>query len=316
VAVNLIILLVLVALAGASAWLMRRSWRSKRKFLKWAGAVLSSLATVLLTLVSVLVTLGFYSTYSPRGNPVVEETVSITPERVARGQHIAEAICSSCHSLDDSLPLSGGKNIAEDIPMPLGNLTPPNLTPAGNLKGWSDGEILRAVREGTSKNGHLMPVMSVQGFREFSDEDLRSVIAYVRSQPPVVHETPGENLTVLALAFLTLGFIPTKPVPEPGTVASIPVGATVEYGAYVTRIIGCSECHGEELTGGKGGLLPKGPDLRVVKGWSEEQFVKTLRTGEDPSGHVLDADDMPWKFIGRLTDSELSGLYKYLISLN
>jgi len=315
VAVNVIALLIIVILAAAFGWLAWRARRTKRPVLRWAGAIVSGLLAVLLVLVTLLVVVGFFKTYLPRGNPVVEETVSVTPERVARGQHIAEVICASCHSLNDNLPLSGGKNVVEDVGMPLGNLTPPNLTPAGPLKDWTDGEVLRAIREGTGKNGHLMPVMAAQGFREFSDEDARSVVAFVRSQPPVVHETPNDNVSVLALAFVTLGFFPVKPVPVPEAVASIPVGPTVEYGAYVTRIIGCSECHGDDLTGGKGGLLPKGPSLRVVKGWPEAQFVKTLRTGVDPSGHALDADEMPWKFIGRLTDSELSGLYKYLISL-
>jgi mono/diheme cytochrome c family protein len=52
----------------------------------------------------------------------------------------------------------------------------------------------------------------------------------------------------------------------------------------------------------------------VVKGWTQEQFITTLRTGVDPSGHTLSAQ-MPWKAVGRLDDEELAAAYAYLTSL-
>jgi hypothetical protein len=45
-----------------------------------------------------------------------------------------------------------------------------------------------------------------------------------------------------------------------------------------------------------------------------EQFMTTLRTGKDPSGHEL-KPPMPWKSTGRLDDVELTALYEYLVSL-
>ena len=95
----------------------------------------------------------------------------------------------------------------------------------------------------------------------------------------------------------------------------MPVGPTVEYGHYIANLIGCSECHGEDMSGGAGGLASKGPTLRTVKVWSVEQFIETHRTGVTPTGRVLDLDEMPWEFIGRLDDEDLADLYAYLVSL-
>jgi hypothetical protein len=49
----------------------------------------------------------------------------------------------------------------------------------------------------------------------------------------------------------------------------------------------------------------------VVKGWTAEQFITTLRTGVDPSGHALSAA-MPWQYVGRMSDDELTAAYLYL----
>jgi mono/diheme cytochrome c family protein len=312
--VNIIWLIGFAVVAGALGRLVWRAWHASNPILKWGGTAGSALLTIVFTLVTIVITLGAFQVYMPRGNDVIEASVAGTPEQIARGAHLAATTCAGCHTLDDELPLSGGKNILEDIPMPLGNMYPPNLTPAGSLSEWSDGELLRLIREGTNPDGHLSPVMSAMDFRFASDEDAHSIVAYLRSQPAVQNEIPNSSMTPLTLAFIALGMFPLKDLPEPGSVASVPVGPTVEYGQYIANFLGCSGCHGEDLTGGAGGLSPKGPSLRVVKGWSADQFIQTLRTGVNPTGRVLDEEEMPWKFISRLDDDELKGVYAYLLS--
>ena len=148
---NLIILLFIVALGGTSAWLLRRVWRFKRPLVKWPVSFFTGFLTLLLVLISALVAVGMVRAYASRGNPVVDITVDRTPERIARGEHIANVVCAACHSTDKRVPLAGGKNLSEEIGLPLGNLTPGNLTPAGRISGWSDGEVRRAIREGVSR---------------------------------------------------------------------------------------------------------------------------------------------------------------------
>jgi hypothetical protein len=52
----------------------------------------------------------------------------------------------------------------------------------------------------------------------------------------------------------------------------------------------------------------------VMKGWTKEQFIATMRTGVDPSGHALGAQ-MPWQNIGRMDDDELTAVYTYITGL-
>jgi len=74
----------------------------------------------------------------------------------------------------------------------------------------------------------------------------------------------------------------------------------------------CRECHGANLTGGvQDQLAPIGPSLSVVKGWTLEEFVTTMRTGVDPGGHQL-SNQMPWQPIGKMDDEELGAVYAYL----
>ena len=314
---NIIVWLILVAVAVAAGYGVWRAWHLTRAALKWSVTPLVGLLTLLLTLIVVLVGVGMVKAYSPRGNPVVERAVESTPERLARGEHIARVMCSACHSpVSGELPLSGGKDIFADIPIPLGVATPPNLTPSGRIDEWTDGELQRVIREGTYPNGHLMTIMGSQTFRVFSQEDLDSIISYLRSQPAVVSaEEPKQSLTPLAMAMLTLGMIPVKPVPDPEIPAAVPRGATVEYGAYIAGYIDCAICHGGDLSGGTDPLAPIGPNLVTVKSWTVEQFIDTMRTGVSPTRGPLDPDEMPWENIGLLEDDELTALYEYVKSV-
>ena len=78
---------------------------------------------------------------------------------------------------------------------------------------------------------------------------------------------------------------------------------------------GCAGCHGPALDGQhvRPGP-PPGPNLRIVKGWSDPQFQRTLREGVDPAGHQL-GEAMPWRELGRASDDDLRALYEYLTSL-
>lgn len=62
-----------------------------------------------------------------------------------------------------------------------------NLTPhATGLKGWSDGEIARAIREGVRRDGTpLNPPMAYDWYRNINEGDMRALIAYLRSLRPL-----------------------------------------------------------------------------------------------------------------------------------
>jgi mono/diheme cytochrome c family protein len=313
---NTLYLLAFLALTVGVIWLTLRARRLQGAALKWAAIGAGGLFSLILLLVSGLGTKGMFNLYSPRGRPVRAMSIERTPERVARGQHIANAWCANCHSLNGEVPLSGGKNLSDEAHMPLGDLYTINLTPAGPLKDWTDGEIFRAVREGADKNGKRLPVMSAQRVRNLSDEDLSSVVAYIRSQPAVQHETPPPNPSFLLAMMVGAGLVPSMTGLPPENIQAPTPGPTAEYGKYIVGWIGCDECHGASLTGGGGGVVPKAPTLRTVKGWTREGFITALRTGKTPFGKQINGRMMPYKQIGRLSDDELSAIYAYLNTLN
>ncbi len=313
---NLIGWLVLVLIAAFFGWLTWRAWHAKNTIVKWVGVVLGVLVTLVFAVVSVVIAMGLYQLYAPRGSPVEAIKVQGTPEQIARGQHLAESLCVECHTTTGQLPLSGRLDFGAESPIPIGRIYPVNLTPAGPLKDWSDGEILRVLREGVDRDGHPLLLMSANGVRYLSEEDKLAVIAYLRSQPPVINEIPSppDQPNLIVAAMVGAGILQLR-APLAGTASAPPKAATAEYGKYIVAYESCDVCHGKDLNGAvTDPLIPHGPDLRVVKGWTLDQFVTTIRTGKDPSGHML-SDAMPWKVLGRLDDEELGALYAYLHSL-
>lgn len=311
---NVLATTLVVALACLFVWLTLRARRSTSPVRKWSGLAAGGFFSLIFLIVGVAGSRGLFMVYGPRGRPVRDVKVEATPERLARGQHIANTSCVGCHSLNGQLPLSGGKNLSDEAGMPLGDLYTINLTPAGPLAGWTDGEIFRAIRDGADNRNRRLPVMSAQRVRNLSDEDIYSVIAYIRSQQPVQHETPPPAPSFLTVAMAGANMLPLLPGLAPETIVAPAPGATLEYGEYMVKWMGCDECHGATYTGGGGGVVPKGPSLRSVKNWNAEQFIATFRTGRTPFGKQLDSLMMPWNIYGRATDSELTAIHMYLAS--
>ncbi len=314
-AVNLLILALTIGLAVFLGWLTGRAWRLRNPILKWAGVVTGGVFTLIVSLVAVLGLVGLFKYYNPAHNAVREIKVEGTQEQIARGQHLVSAFCVECHSTTKDFPMTGGVDVGRDFPMNLGSFYSANLTPAGPLKDWTDGEIFRALRDNVDKDGKRLVIMSGTNVRYISDEDLAAVIAYLRSQEPVENKTPQplDQPNFLAMLINGAGLIPDRPLVEAPIVAP-PMEATARYGEFMTTFLDCKSCHGENLSGGDSPIGPKGPSLRVVKGWTQEEFINTLRTGVDPTGHQL-KPVMPWRSTGRLDDVELSALYQYLVSL-
>ena len=314
--VNLLILIFIIGLAVFLGWLTRKAWKLKSPILKWAGVIAGGLFTLFVSLVAVLGLVGVFRYYNPPHQAVKDLQVEGTPEQIARGQHLASAFCVECHSTTKDLPMTGGVDLGRDFPIKIGSFYSANLTPAGPLKDWTDGEIFRALRDNVDKDGNRLVMMSNTNVRYISDEDLHAIIAFLRSQPPVEKENPQplDQPNFLAVLINGANLIPDRPLVAAPIAAPLK-GATAEYGQFMTSFLDCKGCHGPNLNGGDNPIAPKGPSLRVVKGWTQEEFIKTLRTGADPTGHEL-SPLMPWRSTGRLDDIELSALYQYLISLD
>jgi mono/diheme cytochrome c family protein len=291
-----------------------RAWRLKNSFLKWGGVGLAALLAVAVFLVSVLTIAGLVKLHT-RGASVPDLKIAGTPKQIQRCQAIANSFCGACHSKTG--PLTGGGDIGKDFPIPVGSFVSSNLTPAGQLNHWSDGEIFRAIRNGIDADGHWLIVISYTNAGKLSDEDIRALVADIRSQPAAGQPTvnPPDQLNLLGVIMLGAGMLPGgKPV-FTSVITAPPKGPTEQYGEYILSYQDCRECHGANLTGGvEGQLGPIGPDLNLVKEWKLEEFIATMRTGTDPGGHEL-SKQMPWRPIGKMDDEELGAVYEYLTHL-
>lgn len=310
---NIVGFLVLILVTLLFIWLLIRSLRSQHKILKWFGVFFTGVFSLLFLAVTALTALGMSRVYLPRPVPAVSITVASTPEKIARGQHLAEVLCRDCHTDNKQLPLSGSHtNLIAGTGLPLGSMYAANLTPGGYIGSWTDAQLFQALRYNVLPDGKTL-FMPAQGVRLLNDDDAEAMIAFLRSQPAVQYNPPAPQPTLLSVMMIGAGLIDVTPQLRPGPVQAIPKAPTVEYGKYVIGIMGCADCHGKDLRGGQP-PAPRGPNLAVVKGWTQEQFVTAIRTGMLPEGQQL-SDVMPWKFYGGMDDTELQAAYMYLRGL-
>jgi mono/diheme cytochrome c family protein len=97
---------------------------------------------------------------------------------VELGAHIAQ-VCRGCHGEN----LSGGK-ISGDPNMPIvANLTPHET----GLKGWTEADFIRALREGKRKDGtDILPQMPWKAYGRMKDVELKAIWAYLQTVPALV----------------------------------------------------------------------------------------------------------------------------------
>ncbi len=155
--------------------------------------------------------------------------------------------CLFCHSeLDPSiegLPTKAGLAgagrpfTAEDMPwLTAPNLTPDQETGAGT---WSDDMLARSIREGIGHDGRtLFPMMPYQNYARMSDEDLASVITYIRSLPAVRRENPKT-----AIPFPVNRLINSVPQPIEGAVPAPDQSTPEKRGEYLVTLASCGDCH-------------------------------------------------------------------------
>jgi mono/diheme cytochrome c family protein len=319
-------ILVLVVLIVVFGFLTYRSRKARSRLLKWIGTLFTGLLTLIPAALLVLGLIGYAKLNQHYDNPVADVMVVGTQEQIARGEKLANA-CASCHTPGSQPPLSGVNFGAKFGFPPMGVLYAPNLTPSGNIQDWSDGEIIRAIREGINKDGRSLLIMPAGNFRNMSDEDVQAMVAYLRSQPPIGGPIPSTQFNVLGAIFTNLSDFRTAQSPVGHVTA--PQAGTPEYGKYLVDVIGCRDCHGAQLQGkvdnGQPGPTP-GPNLtQIVPKWTEEEFMAFFNTGTLPGGAKVPVltlpsgfsePRMPWTMVrAATTDDDLKAIYAYLHSL-
>ncbi|HNY42324.1 MAG TPA: c-type cytochrome, partial [Bryobacteraceae bacterium] len=240
----------------------------------------------------------------PQARTALEIKVAMTPERIERGRYLFETVahCDGCHSPRDwskyTAPVivesrASGVAFPAELGLP-GAVVAPNLTPDRDtgLGGWTDGEKIRAIREGVDKDGRaLFPFMPYQSYAKMSNEDVESIVAFMNTLKPVRNSLP-----LTKLDFPVSLMIKFAPQPVRDKVAAPDRNDKLAYGRYLVTIGDCAGCHspkergkeieGKHLAGGMefalGGFLVRSanitPDEETGIGrWSEERFLARFK---------------------------------------
>lgn len=308
------------------------------KFFLYGGAAI--------ILVIIIFIIYFNSTY-PKVEAPKDVKVEITPERLARGEYLANhvTVCIDCHSERDWTKFAGpivpgsfgkgGEIFSEDLGGVPGTLYAKNITPAG-IGNWTDGELMRLITNGVNKNGDaIFPLMPYLSYNHLTQEDLYSIVAYIRSLQPIENAV-GESSLNFPLNFIVKTIPPEKYIPT----EEVDKTDKQKYGEYLVKIAGCADCHtpqdkGEPLPGMycAGGFefqMPSGtvrsmnitPDEETGIGvWTVDDFIARFKNFDPDSSEYIPVGKgefntpMPWTMYAGMNVEDLEAIYTYLRSV-
>jgi mono/diheme cytochrome c family protein len=227
------------------------------------------------------------------------------PDLVARGRSVfAAAGGCGCHT-EPGKAATGLNAGGRKFDVPFGTVYGTNITPdrQTGIGAWTDQQIIDAIRLGRRPTGErILPVHPFMTFNGMAEEDLRGLVAYLRTLPAISRPNLPKKITVplFESVFLPawLAAFASKETPPPHAPTSGPA-----RGEYLVRVVGhCGECHtprGVTQAVDNSRFLagnPKGPENSVVPNitpdkdtglaWSEEQIAEYLSTGNKPDGDV------------------------------
>lgn len=342
--------------------------------------------SILLTVV-ILLSLGFSSVF------IVEKVqASSNVNLIKRGKQLANlGVCAACHTppavpkipplptnlvqlqqeqqlradpdwisyLDPTKEMAGGVNfILRFSENQSGVVYTRNLTPdpETGLGSWTDEEIIDVIRTGKRKDGSALFLFPPHTFyKNLALEDVRALVAYLRSLPPIHNPIPERSLP-----------FPATPVLDTSNLDKAPQGRNRKRAEYLmSSLVGCRECHSHhgkdgklvEFAGGDPsdpfqGTFRLGPDLPLrsqEKGFanfpypgyavlygsnltefgkggehsdiSKSKIVKAIREGIDPEVDKYNRPNslayvMMWHFYKDMSNNDAYAIADYLKSLN
>jgi mono/diheme cytochrome c family protein len=273
---------------------------------------------------------------SPASGPasqawVPAQTAPATAETLHRGAQLAAVgDCMVCHTAQGGKPFAGGLPIRT----PFGTIFTTNITPDPDtgIGRWPLEAFSRAMREGVSRDGHLLyPAFPYPHFTHMNDGDIAAIYAFIMSRDPVRSVPPANQLTfplnfrpLVAgwnLLYLHRGELPADPAQS----------AEWNRGRYlVNGPAHCAACHtpmnalGAEKSDQpfEGGVID-GWDapaltrlLHAPTPWTHAQLVSYLRTGL-ASEHGAAAGPMEpvTHQLASVPDADVKAMATYLMSL-
>jgi mono/diheme cytochrome c family protein len=251
-------------------------------------------------------------------------------DALARGAELVRhvAACGQCHTPSSpqgapiaSLELAGGATKK----LPLGTVTPPNITPdiKTGIGSWTEQDIVRALRTGRRPDGTIIgPPMPIAFYRSLSDADALAIATYLKSIPPISRAVPKSVYKVP----LPISYGP--PVTGVATPQRSDKGV---YGQYLAGIAHCVLCHtpvaegrmdtsrlgggGRRYLDDDGGIVVSAnitPDKTDgIGSWTDREIKTAITQGVTPRGVRLNSF-MPSAFFSGMAPDDLDAIVAYL----
>jgi mono/diheme cytochrome c family protein len=218
----------------------------------------------------------------------------------SRGEVVFRASdCGSCHTSpgqSDRERLGGGMELAS----PFGTLYPPNISPdpKDGIGKWRTIDLANAIMSGVSPDGrHYYPALPYTSYVRMSVQDVKDLMAYLRTLPPVPGKPPPHELPFpfsirrLVGLWKLLYFDRTPLATETGR------DAQWQRGRYLVEVLShCAECHSARNVFGAikpesrlaGGIDQEtvGYDPNITPAaigqWSKSDILHAITTGQTP----------------------------------
>jgi cytochrome c553 len=247
----------------------------------------------------------------------VKQPVALVPhrfdvasiEQVEHGERLSAVLgCIGCHLPD----LTG-----EDWSDPeLGVLWTANLTQSAAI--YSEAELSVMIAEGKRPDRALMDMPSFL-FSELHPDDLAALVSYLKILPANGVKHPEPTIGPRLAEDIASGNFrdSAQTVAAMKDQAPPDLGPEHAFARFILRAT-CVECHGMDLRGSTEPMAdaPARPNLRMVGGYSAEDFTTLMRSGKGIGGRELKlmGGVSRWRY-SRFTEREINAVYEYLVEL-
>ena len=222
----------------------------------------------------------------------------------AEGAHLAAIYgCTDCHGDD-----LRGRPFPH--PDPFRQVTSANLTL--KVKTYADADFARVIREGLTPQGYSVEFMPSNAFVRMTGAEVAAIVSYIRSLPagggdPIEWRPGWKGYWQLAIGKFPPG---QSFMADARSKAPRDMGPATAQGRHLVSVA-CSECHGSDLTGQKGGP----PDLVIAGAYDPGDFRRLMKTGVAAGGRELGMmSPTARKRFSHFTDDEVEAIRLYLVA--
>jgi mono/diheme cytochrome c family protein len=207
--------------------------------------------------------------------------------------------CASCHAStgqQDRLRLGGGMALAS----PFGTFRVPNISPdpIDGIGRWRTIDLANALMSGVSPDGsHFYPALPYTSYAHMQVDDVRDLMAYIRSLPPVSGQAPPHEISFPFNIRRFVGLWKLFYLNQERLQTDASRSTAWNRGRYLAEALGhCAECHSSRNLFGAirpetrfaGGQDPEGtgfvPNITPgrIGSWSSAQIAEVLTSGNTP----------------------------------